>query len=668
MPRRRDILSAVSALAARVGAVAPAPPPLAMVAAPLAASAKRVPLPLGDASVVGTRYHAAPRVAARLRAGQALLVRREPANTRDPWAVAIHTPEGERLGYLPRSENRRIAQILDAGGRIEAEMLDGHPFEATPGNWRIAARLSLVDAGPVAASPADALDQVANLLQAQPLMAERFGGPDTGGRAVMLTGPCAGWQRTKEVEWVPPGALPLPSWQVVAQDYRLVGGEAARIQTARALAEATRLGIAMPGVDPALAPPAPAALAKPAERPRPLLRGWLPAPGRSLEAAKDALRYLKLRQSRDDPRGPNTVLVLDRHDRAVGPLPRQAGEIISRLIGEGYEVAIFARDPGPQATAEGHVSVPYEICLRGDDPPHIARNRAELLLHIARVVPEAWDVERRFGTSPPGLLWRFLERASPIAHRNGGRLTVAQADEILARVTPAPEEDHDPASTQVPEPRRPARTREGIGDALSPKRRGRGMPLPQRLRMVAIRLEAGLRETPQRFVPVAAYVSGLGTRAKQRFMQSLIIETLVEAVLDPNCPEAVRRLLIEARDLTRADCTDRMGRRRALLEAVRLAAPPLRRRRSIHCHGAVTTDRRLLFLRAILTDREDKAFGLATLRWAIAYAMADYDHDHFVMQGAHLGRRVRRLADWVEAEMATTAGLAVEPIRWETAP
>ncbi len=189
------------------------------------------------------------------------------------------------------------------------------------------------------------------------------------------------------------------------------------------------------------------------------------------------------------------------------------------------------------------------------------------------------------------------------------------------------------------------------------------MPLPQRLRMVAMRLEAGLRETPQRFVPVAAYVAGLGMRAKRRFMQSLIIETLIEAVQDPNCPEAVSRFLIEARDLTRADRTDRTGRRRALLEAVKLAAPPLRRRRSIHCHGAVTTDRRLLFLRAILTEREDQAFDVETLRWAIAYAMADYDRDHFVMQGVHLGRRVRRLADWVEAAMATTVGLAVKPSR-----
>ena len=170
-----------------------------------------------------------------------------------------------------------------------------------------------------------------------------------------------------------------------------------------------------------------------------------------------------------------------------------------------------------------------------------------------------------------------------------------------------------------------------------------------------------MRETPQRFSPVAAYVAGLSINAKRRFMQSLINETLVEAVQDPNCPEAVCRLLIEARDLARPDGLNRTARRHALLEAVDMAAPRLHLRRSIHCHGAITTVRRLLFLRDVVAEHEDKAFGTGTLRWAIDYAMADYDRDHVVMRGAHLGRRVRRLADWVEAEMATTAGLAVPP-------
>lgn len=47
----------------------------------------------------------------------------------------------------------------------------------------------------------------------------------------------------------------------------------------------------------------------------------------------------------------------------------------------------------------------------------------------------------------------------------------------------------------------PAHLAPGIASALAPKRRGRGLALRQRLRLVAMRLEAGLRETPQWFLP-----------------------------------------------------------------------------------------------------------------------------------------------------------------------
>jgi len=655
MTQRRDIMSLVAALAARLGAVGAPRTASGPVAAAL--PPQRAPLPLGNATVVGTRYHAAPRVAATLREGQALLLRREPFNPHDPWAVAIHSPAGDRLGYLPRGENRGIAHMLDAGGRIEAEILEGHPYEVTPGNWRIEARLALVDAGPATTDIGDGAAPPVNLLRSQPLMAERHSGPDTGGRAVMLAGPCAGWQRTKAVEWVPPGALPLPAWEVVARDYRLVGGEAARIQTRHAMATAERLGIAVPGSAIPSPPPSPEALARPEERPKPLLRGWLPVLGTSPEAVRDALRYLKLRPARDDPRGAHTVLVLNRHGWVVGALPRPVAEIVSRLIGEGYQVDMFARDPGPQATAGGQVSVPYELCLRGDDPPDIARNRARRLLDLAEVVPEAWDVGRQFGRSSLDLMGRFLERAVPATSRAARRLTVAEAEAILAWATP--EAERGPARVEVLGPRRPARLPPEDVDLLSPRRRGRGMPLPQRMRMVAVRLEAGLRETPQRFMPVAAHVAGLGLHAKRRFVLWLIEETLAEAAEDAGCPEDVRQLLAEACEVSRPNCRDRSARRQALREAVSLAAPRLRRRRSIHCHGAITRDRRLLFLRTIVAEREAQVFAFETLCWTIAYAMADYHRDHFVMRGAGVGRRVRRLADWVEAEMARAAGLAV---------
>lgn len=659
MPRRRSIIHALGAFVA-------SPLGLPSAANGVAAAARATTsLPLGAVAVAGTRYHAAARVAATLLPDQPLRLRRDMANRHDPFAVAVDTPAGEQLGFLPRAEARRIAPLMDAGGQVLAE-LDGEAFEPSPGNWRLAVRLSLLaDATPPQLG-AGASEQVQQLLRAPPLLAERVRGPDTGGRAVMLAGPCAGWQRTKAVDWVPPGALPLPSWEAVAQDYRLVGGEAARIQTARALAEARRLGVAVPGAaQPAPLTP-PAVLAHPPERPRVLLRGWLPAPGRRLAEARDTLRYLALGHERDHPLGPFTVTVLDRNGCPVAPLPKQVGEIAWRLIEEGYQLAIFMREPGPQPTAEGHVSVPYALCLRGDDPPDVARGRAEHLLFLADILPTSWDAEQRFGTLPPGVLRRFAERASPLAHRNGGRLTEQQAEAILAWASHDPLADHDPEREVVPARTRPARIRDGIADALAPKRRGYGMPLPQRLRLVAVRLEAGLRETPQRFVPVAHYVARLGMRAKRRFLRFLVAEALVEAVVTPGCPDQVFDLLVKARDVLAERTEDRWARRQALVAEIAVAAPRLRRRRSIHCHGAIASDRRLLLLRSIVAEHEPDALTPHALGWAIAYAMADYDRDHFVMQGKHLARRVQRLADWVEAEMAAGAGLTVAPTQAES--
>jgi len=194
-----------------------------------------------------------------------------------------------------------------------------------------------------------------------------------------------------------------------------------------------------------------------------------------------------------------------------------------------------------------------------------------------------------------------------------------------------------------------------IGDALAPRQRGRGLPLALRLRLVAVRLEAGLRETPQRFIPAAAFVSRLEIHTKRQFLHFLVAEALAEAVSAADCSGQVLDLLTAAKEVLANNENGRAVRRDAVVAEIRAAAPPLRRRRSIHCHGAVTSDRRLLLLRAVMPPAEEDAFAPHALLWAIAYAMAYYDRDHFVMQGAHLAQRVRLLASWVEAEMARAA-------------
>lgn len=56
-----------------------------------------------------------------MRVGDSLTLIREPDNPHDRLAVRIEW-RGEKLGYLPRAENRAVAGELDRGGRVEARI------------------------------------------------------------------------------------------------------------------------------------------------------------------------------------------------------------------------------------------------------------------------------------------------------------------------------------------------------------------------------------------------------------------------------------------------------------------------------------------------------------------------------------------------------------------
>lgn len=47
--------------------------------------------------------------------GSALALRREPGNPHDPNAIAVDTPAGDRLGFVPREDAEALAARLDAG-------------------------------------------------------------------------------------------------------------------------------------------------------------------------------------------------------------------------------------------------------------------------------------------------------------------------------------------------------------------------------------------------------------------------------------------------------------------------------------------------------------------------------------------------------------------------
>lgn len=120
------------------GAGAVAARPLLATAAPVA-PAPRDPLFLLETHVAGTAYYRAAAVIDRLAPDQALILRREPTNRFDKMAIEVFSRDEDKLGYVPRVENRPFARLMDAGHRITATI-----SRVKPADWdRVRLRLFL---------------------------------------------------------------------------------------------------------------------------------------------------------------------------------------------------------------------------------------------------------------------------------------------------------------------------------------------------------------------------------------------------------------------------------------------------------------------------------------------------------------------------------------------
>jgi hypothetical protein len=120
MNRRRFFISIAALAAAPLALARPAPAPI---------RPRRILLQ--ESPLAGFQYHQGERLWPRLREGQPLTLTREPDNLHDPRAVRIDW-QGHRLGYLPRTENTAVSQLLDRGERIGARIAR---LRETPDPW-----------------------------------------------------------------------------------------------------------------------------------------------------------------------------------------------------------------------------------------------------------------------------------------------------------------------------------------------------------------------------------------------------------------------------------------------------------------------------------------------------------------------------------------------------
>jgi len=73
--------------------------------------------------VAGAFYHDLGEKSQMLGFWDYLALQREPENPHDPRAVAVLTPDGDMLGYIPRDRNHEIAALLDQGEKMHARLI-----------------------------------------------------------------------------------------------------------------------------------------------------------------------------------------------------------------------------------------------------------------------------------------------------------------------------------------------------------------------------------------------------------------------------------------------------------------------------------------------------------------------------------------------------------------
>ena len=92
---------------------------------PAIAGAKPEPEPkrifIQRSPIAGAQYYDAPVIDSLAKHSDTLTLKREPHNPYDKRAVAIYW-RNHKIGYIPRRENRIIAQMMDAGEDLQARL------------------------------------------------------------------------------------------------------------------------------------------------------------------------------------------------------------------------------------------------------------------------------------------------------------------------------------------------------------------------------------------------------------------------------------------------------------------------------------------------------------------------------------------------------------------
>ena len=95
-------------------------------------AAESIRILLQNSPLAGSQYYAVSTSWTDIRVGDRLTLIREPDNRHDRNAIRVEW-NGHKLGYVPRAENRAVAQALDAGETLDARVTR---LRDDPDPWR----------------------------------------------------------------------------------------------------------------------------------------------------------------------------------------------------------------------------------------------------------------------------------------------------------------------------------------------------------------------------------------------------------------------------------------------------------------------------------------------------------------------------------------------------
>ena len=97
-----------------------------------AGAAETIRVLVQSSPLAGSQYYAVAELWPQIKPGDHLILIREPDNRHDRKAIRVEW-NGRLLGYVPRAENRAVAQAIDAGEKLEARV---SRLRDDPNPWR----------------------------------------------------------------------------------------------------------------------------------------------------------------------------------------------------------------------------------------------------------------------------------------------------------------------------------------------------------------------------------------------------------------------------------------------------------------------------------------------------------------------------------------------------